>query len=430
MSKSTRSVHRATKPIINIPIIPGDKSISHRAILLAALADGKSHIHGLSGGDDVVRTLTAIETLGATIKSESNFVSISGSIIETNSAIRNVTIDCGNSGTGIRLLMGLAAGLEGSFQFDGDDSLRKRPMDRVATPLELMGAHIEGIGDSLTPPIVVRGGNLNGIDYEVPVPSAQVKSAIMFAALFASKPTVVREKSSTRAHSEEMFRASGIDIEINDKTILINPGVPTARDWQIPIDPSQAAFWVVAALLNPESQLVLENVYVGKERIGFVKVLQRMGAKVSVEERDSVLRIGTVTATASPLRATDISPEEVPSLVDEIPILAVAAAHAEGESHFNGLSELRIKESDRLATTQRLIESLGATAQLNGDDLLIRGTDEFHGGFICETEGDHRIAMSAAIAALVASDAIEITRFKESTETSYPEFAAEIEKLQ
>jgi 3-phosphoshikimate 1-carboxyvinyltransferase len=415
------TVHRSTKPLREAPNIPGDKSISHRALMLSALADGQSQVSGLSSGDDVMRTLVALERLGAETKWQGDTLSVKGFGSSPSSA---GSFNCGNSGTAMRLLMGMCAGFAGEYEFTGDESLSKRPMDRVAEPLELMGAKV------VTEfPVQVSGGNLHGIDYELPVASAQVKSAIMFAALNADQPTTVRETLPTRAHTEEMFHAAGINVSVENQAIRINPGRPNARQWTVAVDPSQAAFWVVAALLVPDSKLRIENIYVGKERIGFIDVLQRMGAHVSVEELDSQLHTGVIEAQTSELIATDIDAHELPRVIDEIPILATAAARADGESVFKELSELRIKESDRIQSTTALVGALGAEVQVEGDNLNIVGAKEFNGGFSADSHGDHRIAMSAAVAALIANQPITISPWS-CVETSYPKFAEELAKWQ
>ncbi len=404
--------------------VPGDKSISHRALLLAALADGTSTVTGLSSGEDVAHTRDAIAALGAEV-----VVGADGAVRVTGGTLRapEAVVDVGNSGTGLRLLMGVCAALDGATRFDGDDSIRRRPMDRVAVPLRRMGATIEGTGDRCTAPLTVHGGAVTAIDYELPVASAQVKGAVLLAGLAADGETVVRERLETRAHTEELLAAFGADVRVErggdaTSSVHLRPGPLTAADVAVPGDPSQAAFWVVAACLVPGSDVTVEGVYVGPARNGFLDVLARMGADLEVDEAT-----GDVRARYAELRGTEVAPEEIPGLVDEVPILAVAAAVAEGPTRFLGAGELRVKESDRLATVASELGALGARVEALPDELVVAGGGRLQPGRVT-SHGDHRIAMAGAIAALAAEGETEVEGW-EVVATSYPGFEADLETL-
>lgn len=400
--------------------VPGDKSISHRALLLAALADGTSTISGLSEGEDVAHTRDAVEALGARVDRPGG----AGTIAVTGGALRapERTVDVGNSGTGLRLLMGMAAGIAGTTRFDGDESIRRRPMDRVAVPLRSMGATVEGIGGTCRAPLAVTGGALRGIDYALPVASAQVKGAVLLAGLAAEGETVVREVQITRAHTEEMLAAFGADVAVAAGEVRLRPGRLTASDVVVPGDPSQAAFWLVAASVVPDSDVTVEGIYLGPARNGFLDVLARMGADLEVDRAT-----GDVRARHAPLHGTDVTPDEIPGLVDEVPALAVAAAVADGPTRFLGAGELRVKESDRIATVVSELGALGARVEPLADGLVIAGGGRFRAGHV-DSHGDHRIAMAAAIAALAAEGATEIGHW-DVVATSYPGFEQDLESL-
>jgi 3-phosphoshikimate 1-carboxyvinyltransferase len=408
---------------------PGDKSISHRALLLAALADGASTITGLSDGDDVRRTLEAVRALGAEVEESAGSVGVRGGRSRLHAPAG--PIDLGNSGTGMRLLLGLLAGLPVTAQLTGDDSLRSRPMDRVAQPLGLMGAEVTGQGPRCLPPVTITGGALHGIEYTPPMASAQVKSALLLAGLAADGDTVVHEPVPTRAHTEELLAQMGADITVSTSaagrtiTVRRSPLHPTVV--VVPGDPSQAAFWVVGGLVVPRSVVSVEGTYLGAERTGFINVLQRMGGQVTVDAQGA--GHGSVTARSSALTGTVIYAEEIPSL-DEVPILAVAAAVASGESRFIDVGELRVKESDRLSGTVDLVGAFGGTAHIDGDDLVISGSGRLHPATI-DARGDHRMAMAAAIAGAACPSATDLTTISgwETVQSSYPRFAEDLETL-
>ena len=392
---------------------PGEKSISHRAVLFAALAEGTSVIHGLSDGADVAATVAAVEAMGAAVeRAGDGSVTIQGgrSLLHQPGA----ALDCGNSGTSMRLLAGLVAGFDWETELIGDDSLSSRPMDRVAEPLERMGATVSGSGSDCRPPLRVKGGALHGIDWTTRVASAQVKSAILLAGLSAEGPTTVRERVTTRAHTEEMLAEAGVDLTVEPwgegrivtiHASALRPVTPRT----VPGDPSASAFFVVAGCVVPGSNVEVQGIYQGPARLGYVSVLQRMGAAVTVTSApDGTATIGATTTAAGPrLRATTVAAAEIPSL-DEIPALAVAAAVAEGTTVFSDVGELRVKEVDRLRAVIDMVTAFGAKAEAHGDTLSITGTGtgtagaHLHGARF-DSQGDHRMAMAAAVAGLAAA---------------------------
>ena len=406
------------RPLRGRVTVPGDKSISHRALLLAALAEGTSVVRGLSDGDDVARTRAAIEALGAGVDGEK--------IIGGRSRLHEPgdVLDMGNSGTGIRLLAGLCAGFPWLAVLTGDASIRRRPMSRVAEPLRAMGAHVDGRDGGRLPPLVVRGGGLHGIDYDLPVPSAQVKSAVLLAGLSADGETVVRQPVVTRAHTEEMLAACGVPVDVSDDGLVVTlrPAPLQPFELDVPGDPSQAAFWIVGACIVPGSDVLVDDIYIGPARTGFLDVLQRMGAEVErVGER-------SVRARYSPeLHGTGVSPAEIAALIDEIPILAVAATVAGGDTGFLDVGELRVKESDRVATIIEGLAGMGATAIADGEGLHVRGGATLRGGKV-HSHWDHRIAMALVIAGLAAEGTTEIEGWG-AVATSYPGFQHDLERL-
>lgn len=338
-------------------------------------------------------------------------------------------IDVGNSGTGIRLMSGWCAARPWLTVLQGDDSIARRPMDRVTEPLKLMGAAIDGREDGRFAPIVVRGGNLKGIDYKLNVASAQIKGAILLAGLSAQGETVVREGSVSRTHTEELLILAGADIEVqSDPTPVTRLRRSTLSPFilDVPCDPSQAAFWIVGACITPESEVTLENVYVGPARAGFIDVLLRMGANIDVHKR--VENTVDICARTSELKATSVGGDEIPGLIDEIPILAVAAAFAEGTTIFVDAAELRVKESDRVSTTVAMLEGFGVEVEAKPDGLVVQGMPA--GGLRpgdIESHGDHRIAMSAAIAALATNGKTVINGWS-AVATSYPGFEEDLKR--
>ncbi len=417
-------------PLNGTVTVPGDKSISHRALLLAALAEGTSIIHGLSHGDDVARTLAAVAALGAEVGTDGSSVTVTGG--RSRLHVPDSPIDLGNSGTGMRLLAGVAATLPGTTRLTGDDSLQSRPMDRVAAPLRLMGATVVGEGDRCLPPVAVTGGPLTGITYEPPMASAQVKSAILLAGIAADGETVVHEPVATRAHTEEMLAAAGADIDFarvgGGRTIRVRRSSLAPGTYAVPGDPSQAAFWVVAAVIVPGSLVTVADIQLGIERLGFLGVLRRMGATIELEETGNLT--GSVTGYTCALHGTVVEAAEIPSL-DEVPVLAVAAAAAVGTTRFCDVGELRVKESDRLAATASLVRAFGAEATIEGDDLVVHGSGGALRPAAVDAGGDHRMAMAAAVAGAACPPGTGETTISgwDVVATSYPGFVRTLAQL-
>jgi 3-phosphoshikimate 1-carboxyvinyltransferase len=407
--------------------VPGDKSVSHRALLLAARAEGRSRIRGLSNGEDVHHTLDAIGRFGAQVtKSGPGSVEVEGGLARL--AEPSQPIDVGNSGTCMRLLAGWAAAIDGLTVLFGDASIARRPMDRVTKPLRAMGAHIDGRQAGRLSPLAVRGGRLRGIDYHLPVPSAQVKGALLLAGLAAEGETTVREDIPTRQHTEELLRRCGADIRVTAGEVTVRPSVLAPFELDVPGDPSQAAFWVVAACVTPGSELVIDDVYVGPGRAGFLDVLQRMQALIEISDVHPETGTASIAARYGPLRATHVGGAEVPSLIDEIPALAVAAAYAEGSTTFADAAELKVKESDRIATVVATLRAVGAQAEACPDGLVVHGQSgrPLTGGE-ADAGGDHRVAMALAVAAVAAAAPIRIAGW-DAVATSYPGFEQDYQR--
>lgn len=405
--------------------VPGDKSVSHRCLLLAAKAKGISTIRGLSTGEDVAHTALAVQSFGAVIEGDvTSALRIEGGRLHESTHV----IDVGNSGTGIRLLSGWVSGIDALTVLEGDESISRRPMDRVVEPLRLMGAGIDGRDGGRFAPLIVRGGSLHGIDYRPPVPSAQVKGAVLLAGISADGETTVRENITTRAHTEELLAQCGADISVSPGSVTVRRSELSPFVLDVPGDPSQAAFWVVAACVTPGSDVTVERVYTGIGRAGFVDVLLRMGADLELTDQDPETSTSTIRARYSALKATEIRGEEVPSLIDEIPVLSVAAAYAEGKTVFADAAELKVKESDRISTTVRALSSIGASAEPRPDGLAVVGSGgkPLAGGDV-DAAGDHRIAMSMAVAGMAAASPVAIQGW-ESVSTSYPRFEEDYER--
>lgn len=397
-------------------LVPGDKSISHRALMLGGLAGGTSRILNLSTGQDVQCTLQAMRALGAKIDLlPHGDVSVMGGHLSAPIA----PIDLGNAGTGIRLLAGVVAGGGIYSVLYGDSSLSRRPMDRVVEPLTRMGANI--LSRDGFAPLVNVPTKLNGIHHVATVASAQVKSAVLLAGLGAAGATTVTERVPSRRHTEEMLEQFGAKITISERAVRLEPGELIAADVSVPGDPSQAAFWAVGAAIAPESAVHIPNVQLSPERAGFVDVLRRMGANIQRDGNDLTVQY------QGRLRSADIAEDQVSSLVDEVPILAIAAASAEGTSVFRGLHELTVKESNRLLGIARLLEALEVPHALTEDSISIEGVEQFKTA-TSAADGDHRMAMAAAIATLrcTSSSTLDGVEF---VDTSYPMFFDELRRL-
>jgi 3-phosphoshikimate 1-carboxyvinyltransferase len=423
------------RPLSGTLRVPGDKSISHRAVLFAAMAQGTSRLTGVLDSEDVRATIAAVSALGATVEVRGQpktglTLAVTG-WGERGPKAPSHPIDCGNSGTTCRLLLGVLAGWPIMVTLDGDESLRSRPMARVTEPLKAMGARITTTNGAL--PVTITGGGLRGIRFRSAVASAQVKSAVLLAGTRATGETFSVEPYLSRNHTELLLPAFGVPISCSwaDATCeLSGPAPMTAADIDVPADPSSAAFFAGAAVIVPGSEVTLTDVDLNPTRLGFVRVLQRMGADVDVEPGGFVggEEVGTITALhRSGLVGTVVTADEAPSLIDEVPLLAVVATCAHGTTRFEGMSELRVKESDRLEAIEVGLTRLGAVVRTGDDWLEVDGTGRLHGGSLY-TLGDHRLAMSWAVASLVAIGPVTIEGF-DAIDVSYPGFAADLARL-
>ena len=428
---------RSAGPLRGEIRVPGDKSISHRAVILNGLAAGRSRVEGFLPSQDCLRSIAAMEALGVTVEGQGAPAADGGFTLTVVSPGRRALheaagpIDCGNSGTTIRLLAGVGAGLDGLTILDGDESLRRRPMDRVLSPLRAMGARVDGRCNGALAPISVRGGALRPFQGVLKVASAQVKSAILLAALGADGPSAVEEIGPTRDHTETMLRAMGVDVRSEG---LHHRLVPAERDLEpldlcVPGDLSAAAFWLVAGTVVPGSEIHLRHVGLNPTRTGVLDVLGAMGADIEVHEERTLSgeRVGDLVVRSAALRGTTIAGDLVPRVLDELPVVAVAAASAQGVTEIRDAAELRVKESDRIACTVAGLRALGARVEERPDGLVIEGRSALTGGRV-DSAGDHRLAMAFAVAALGASGEAEI-RGAESVGISYPMFWEHLRRL-
>jgi 3-phosphoshikimate 1-carboxyvinyltransferase len=420
-------------PLVGRVRIPGDKSISHRALMLGALAEGETTIEGLLLGEDPRSTAACFRALGAEISDlNTDRVTVRGIGIGNLQEPIGV-LDAGNSGTTLRLMLGiLASHPDRFFTITGDDSLRSRPMGRVVKPLTMMGAQIWGRRDNTLAPLAVRGQSLKPIHYQSPIASAQVKSCILLAGLMTEGQTTVSEPALSRDHSERMLRAFGAEVIVDPETIsatVVGPAKLQGQRVIVPGDISSAAFWLVAAAIVPGSDLTIENVGINPTRTGILDVLHQMGANITLEnERDAAGEpVADLRVRYGPLTGCEIGGALIPRLVDEIPILAVAATVAQGKTVIRDAEELRVKESDRLAVMAAALQKMGAQVTEQPDGLEITGPVQLRGADV-DSHTDHRIAMSLAIAALVAQGTTTIDR-AEAAAISYPDFVPTLERL-
>ncbi len=410
--------------------VPGDKSISHRALLLNAIAEGEAIISNLGPGADCTSTVRCLKALGVDVdvRPDGTIRIVGGGLHGLREAAD--VLDAGNSGTTTRLLTGLLAGQEFFSVITGDGSLRGRPMKRIIDPLRRMGGQLWARkGDSLLP-IAIRGSHLTAIDYPLPVASAQLKSALLLAGLYAEGATTVREPQLSRDHTERMLRAQGADLRVDGRVITLTPGRRlSALSVDVPGDISSAAFWLVAAAVHPDAEIVVRDVGVNPGRTGILEALAAMGADVEVVPRGERAGepVADLVARSSVLRATRIAGDLVPRLIDEIPVLAVAAIFADGETTFADASELRVKETDRVAALVTELGRLGAEVRELPDGLAIRGGRRLRGAR-CQSYRDHRMAMALAIAGLVA-EGETVVDGSQAADVSYPEFWEELERL-
>jgi 3-phosphoshikimate 1-carboxyvinyltransferase len=417
--------------------VPGDKSISHRALILGALAVGETRIEGLLEGDDVLRTANAVRALGARVARIGKGRCVVHGVGVAGLTTPAAALDLGNSGTGCRLLLGAVAGCPATATFDGDASLRRRPMQRVLDPLERMGACVISASAGGLLPLTLRGADDPiPIRYKPPVASAQLKSAVLLAGLAAPGETIVEEKAASRDHTERMLRHFGAEIRVEPlgpegrRIILAGQPELEPRPIGVPADPSSAAFPLVAGLIVPGSELMLEGVMMNPLRSGLFTTLAEMGARLELAERrqEGGEEIADILVQAGPLEAIDVPAERAPRMIDEYPVLAVAASFAEGTTRMRGLAELRVKESDRLAATAAALLANGVEAGIEGDDLVVHGTGAVPGGGRVTTALDHRIAMSFLIMGLASQNpiAVDDTSF---IATSFPGFVETMRRL-
>jgi 3-phosphoshikimate 1-carboxyvinyltransferase len=398
--------------------VPGDKSISHRALLVGAVADGETRIRGFGRSEDTGSTIAAVRALGAEVH-DAETISVGGTGLR---GLRSAPLDCGNAGTLARLVTGLLAFQDGEFTLTGDGSLSSRPMERVAAPLRQMGAQIETAEGHL--PLTVTGSALTAIDYELPVASAQVKSAVLLAALGAKGRTTVVEPAATRDHTELMLREAGVRVAVRPTSVSVDPPDRLRLDAvDVPGDFSSAAPFIVAATIVPESRITIHDVGLNPRRIGLLAVLDRMGARVGILTRRRFGQEpgGDLEVRAAELTATEIDAREVPLLIDELPLFALLAAHARGTSRVHGAEELRLKESDRIDALVDALRALGVRAKAHPDGFEVTGIPTRPRGGRVDARGDHRIAMLGAVAGVASRDGVEIEGF-ESVGVSFPGF--------
>ena len=409
--------------------VPGDKSISHRSIIFGSLAEGETKVYDILRGEDVLSTIQVFRDLGVEIEDKDGVVTIQGVGMDGLKIPKNA-LDMGNSGTSIRLISGVLAGADFEVEMFGDDSLSKRPMDRVILPLKKMGVSISGQTERDLPPLHLKGTkDLTPIHYELPIASAQVKSALIFAALQAQGQSVIIEKECTRNHTEDMLRQFGGDLSVDGKKITVQgPQKLSGQTVVVPGDISSAAFWLVAGLIVPNSRVVLKNVGINETRTGIIDVIRSMGGKLELTDIDPIAKSATLTVETSDLKGTEIGGALIPRLIDELPIIALLATQAQGQTVIKDAEELKVKETDRIQVVADALNSMGAAITSTADGMIIKGKSAFHGANV-NTFGDHRIGMMTAIAALLVADGdVELDR-AEAINTSYPSFFDDLETL-
>lgn len=409
--------------------IPGDKSISHRAVMFGAMAEGKTTINHFLAGEDCLSTISCFEKMGVSIKREDEYVEVEGKGIEGLSEPASI-LDVGNSGTTTRLMLGILAGVPFHTSLIGDESIAKRPMSRVTVPLRSMGAKIDGREHGQYTPLSTRGGALKAIHYHSPVASAQVKSAILLAGLHAEGTTKVTEPFTSRDHTERMLRAFGVDVEVDGTTVSIEGGQSLrGTDVYVPGDISSAAFFLVAGAIVPNSRIVLKNVGLNPTRTGIIDVLQQMGARLTIsnERIQNGEPIGDLTIETSQLKGIEIGGDVIPRLIDEIPVIALLATQANGKTVIKDAEELKVKETNRIDTVATELSKLGASVTPTADGLIIEGKAALKSGEV-DSYGDHRIGMMLAVAAAIATGEVTLMR-SEAIHVSYPTFFEDLDKL-
>ena len=410
---------------------PGDKSISHRAVILNSVAQGRAKVGNFSPGEDCLATVTCLRELGVEITEESRGMLIISGVGEKGFREPKDVLNAGNSGTTMRLLAGLLATQSFFSIITGDESLRSRPMARVIHPLRLMGAQIWGRGGDSLAPLAIKGSRLQGIEYRLPVASAQLKSAILIAALFAQGDTTVEEPAPSRDHTERMLRAMGAELQSDGSKVTLAPKStpPSPLDLDIPGDISSAAFWLIAGAIHPNAKIRITNAGVNPTRTGIIEVLLEMGAKLGIENERIVggEPVADITVESSHLVGKQIEGSIIPKLIDEIPLIAVAGCVARGTTIIRDAAELRVKETDRIAATVMELSKLGADIEELPDGVVIHGGKALQGGE-CFSHHDHRLAMTLGVAALIARGETVI-HDAEVVAVSYPAFWQDLERL-
>jgi len=410
--------------------VPGDKSISHRSIMLGSLAKGDTEVYGFLQGADCLSSIDCFRKMGVEIENKGDIVVIHGRGLKGLQAPKD-TLDVGNSGTTTRLMSGILAAQQFTSRVNGDASIQKRPMKRIMTPLSMMGADITSELGNDCAPLIIHGKQLKGIHYDSPVASAQVKSAILFAGLYADGETSVTEPAVSRNHTELMFEEFGVDIKCQGKTVTVKPATELyAKKIVVPGDISSAAYFMVAGAITPNSEITIKNVGINPTRDGIIRVFEMMGADMKVEKTSGDIGEPTadITVSTSSLKGCVVGGDIIPTLIDEIPAIAILACFADGETVIKDAQELKVKESNRIDVMVNNLKAMGADIEATEDGMIIRGGKPLHGAVI-DSKLDHRIAMSFAVAAMNADGETEILG-SECVDISYPKFYEDISKLQ
>ena len=415
-------------------VAPGDKSVSHRAVMLNSIAEGQATVRNFSPGDDCTSTMGIMRALGVNIERETASENAGDTLVVRGSGANGLreaddVLDAGNSGTTMRLMSGILAGRDFKSTMTGDQSLQSRPMGRIIKPLAMMGAVIRGREDNTLAPLEFDGGSLKGIDYDLPVASAQLKSAILLAGLRAEGQTSIAQPEASRDHTERMLTAMGAEITVDGLNVTVGRSDIDCVDVEVPGDISSAAFWIVAGLIHPNAEVVVKRVGINPTRAGVLTALQDMGANIELVHRRDVAGepVADIVASTSNLRGTELAGSIMPLLMDEVPIIAVAAAMAEDETVIRDAAELRVKETDRISATVDWLVAAGVEAETRVDGMAIVGSGRIAGGTY-QSQDDHRIAMALGIAGLVADDPVTIVEAS-CASISYPEFWDELQSV-
>lgn len=408
-------------------VIPADKSISHRSIMFGAISKGTTIVNNFLKAEDCLSTIAVFKQLGVRITEKNEQIMIEGKGFEGLTAPSS-RLDAGNSGTTMRLVLGILAGCPFTSEIAGDASLNRRPMERVMKPLREMGADLQGMAEAEFPPLKVTGNTLHGIEYHMPIASAQVKSAILFAALQAEGTTKIIEKEQSRNHTEEMIKQFGGKIQVEGKEIIVTgPQQLIGQEVTVPGDISSAAFYLVAASILANSEVLLKQVGINPTRTGILDVLMQMGANIEERQLDEQNQAADLIVRSAQLHACEIQGEIIPRLIDELPIIALAATQATGTTIIRDAQELKVKETNRIDATAEELTKMGANIEPTEDGLIIHGPTSLHGATV-DSHGDHRIGMMLQIAALLTAEPVELLN-PEAVNISYPEFFTDLAKL-